>query len=115
MKTVAQQCLDLTSLFEAEVLVRLMLHHWKHPYADDEDFANGLLEDAAQLLRMAVSGEGSPPGIPAEGLSLIAAMWWVEKQQLAADIPGLGKREAWLEAVRHSLPSCFCDPEDIPS
>jgi hypothetical protein len=113
MKNVAQLCLDLTSLFEAEVLVDLMLQRWQHPYASDKEFANGLLENAAEILRMAVNGEGSPPGIPAEGLSLIAAIWWAERQQLAGDSPEVDKREAWLAAVRHALPSCFCDPNDL--
>ncbi|MCY2954583.1 MAG: hypothetical protein NTU53_21855 [Planctomycetota bacterium] len=115
MKNVAQLCLDFTSLFEAEVLVTLMLHRWQHPYADDKDFANELLEDAAQLLRMAVNGEGSPPGIPAESLSLIAAIWYAEQQKLTSESPEAEKRQAWLAAVRRSLPSCFCDPGDLVS
>ena len=115
MKSVAQMCLDLTGLFEAEVLVKLMLHRWQHPYVADDEFANGLLENAAQLLRMAVSGEGSPPGIPAESLSLIAAIWWAEQLQLTANSLDLEQRRKWLDAVRRALPSCFCDPGDLVS
>jgi len=113
MKSLAQMCLELTSLFEAEVLVDLMLHWWQHPYANDKEFANGLLEDASQLLRMAVGGEGGPPGIRPENLSLVAAIWWAEQHQITDESPDAEQRKHWLDAVRRALPSCFCDPSDL--
>ena len=58
MKSIAQKSLEITSLFEAELLVRLMLRNWKHPIADDEEFANDLLEGASDALRGAPLFEG---------------------------------------------------------
>jgi len=116
VKSVAEKCLEVTSLFEAELLVRLMLREWKHPLAEDHEFANGLLEDAARALRDACSGEQLLEELPAPKMNLVAAVWYSE--QCAVDIGGpdveeIEGRRAWLEAVRRAVPSCFCDPNDL--
>jgi len=120
MKSIAEISLDMTSLFEAEVLVQLMLWRWQHPYAEDRDFANGLLEDASTLLRGAIQGEQIVEGILPDALNLVAAVWQAEQNavELAdadpdAELESSGARRNWLAAVRHTLPSCFCDQADL--
>jgi hypothetical protein len=116
MKSVAEKCLDMTSLFEAELLVRLILRQWNHPLAHDDEFANGLLEDTAGVLRNACDGEQLIPELLPPNMNFVAAAWYVE--QCAVDIGGpdveeIDGRRAWLEAIRRSVPSCFCDPDDL--
>ena len=116
MKSVAEKSLELTSLFEAELLVRLMLRNWLHPLADDEDFSNGLLENASQALRDAAQGKQLIESVPPTDLNFVAAVWYAEYcavEQEKADPRTLAARRAWLSAVRRSLPSCFCDPSDL--
>ena len=36
--------IQFCGLLEAELLVTLMLHHWNHPRAADEEYINNLLE-----------------------------------------------------------------------
>ena len=116
MKSIAEKSLEMTSLFEAEVFVWLMLKVWEHPLADDKDFANGLLEDAAGALRNAVQGEQLIEGVPPTSLNFMAAVWYAE--YCAVELPDVDPanfvaRKAWLLAVRRALPSCFCDPSDL--
>ena len=47
---IKKRCLSICPLFEAELLVRLMLINWEHPLAQDESFRQGLLESATELL-----------------------------------------------------------------
>jgi hypothetical protein len=118
MKSIAERSLELTSLFEAEIFVRLMLWRWGHPLADDEEFANGLLEGAAEALRYAVGGETLIEGIPSTDLNFVAAVCYAE--QCAVETSGedpdtLEARKTWLATVRRTLPSCFCNPSDLNS
>ena len=116
MKTAAEKSLEITSLFEAEVLVQLMLWRWDHPLADDKEFANALLENASNALRDASQGQQFIEGVPAADLNLIAALWYAEScavQEEGADDKTLAQRTAWLSSVRRALPSCFCDPSDL--
>src|SRR5688572_10175488 len=116
MKSNAEKSLEITSLFEAEVFVRLMLWRWNHPFADDEEFANALLENASLALRDASRGEQLIESVPATDLNLVAALWCAEScavQEETADGKALNERKAWLSAVRRALPSCFCDPNDL--
>jgi hypothetical protein len=116
--SIAEESLRITGLFEAELLVELMLRHWHHPVADDADFRIELLEHAAEALRLAVAGNVLIPELPAAKMNLVAAVWYAEQSlssvspfESATETPA---RVAWLDAVRHSLPSCFCDPELLP-
>jgi hypothetical protein len=114
--SIAKESLRMTGLFEAEVLVELMLRHWKHPLAKDRDFCAQVLEAAASALRSAAKDQQLLENVPAKQMNLIAAIWYVESVSLQAD-PQISKtqlraREKWLQSVRRALPSCFC-PEDV--
>jgi hypothetical protein len=116
MKSIAEKSLEITSLFEAEVFVWLMLKAWGHPLADDKEFANGLLEDASIALRNASQGVQLIEGVPATDLNFVAAVWYAENcavDQGEADPQTIEARKAWLSAVRGTLPSCFCNPSDL--
>jgi hypothetical protein len=116
LKSVAEKCLEITSLFEAELLVRLMLRNWSHPFADDEEFANGLLEDASEALRNAIRGEQLIEGLPAADLNFIAAVWYAEDCAVTQEVLNsetIMARRNWLSTVRRALPSCFCNPSDL--
>jgi hypothetical protein len=113
--SLVKQCLAFSGLFEAEVLIELMLRYWAHPFADDEDFRNQLLEGAAAVLRNCTSGQETMEDIPPEQMNFIAAVWYVEWNALASgeDDPE-GLRQRWLERVRKAIPSCFCPPGNLP-
>jgi hypothetical protein len=116
MSTIAEKSLELTSLFEAEVLVQLMLRHWRHPLADDGEHAHSLLENAAEALRESIQGVTLIQGVPPSDMNLIAAVWYVEDctaSEGGIDIAEANARRDWLTAVRRALPSCFCDPSDL--
>jgi len=116
MKSVAEKSLDITSLFEAELLVQLMLRNWQHPLADDEDFSNGLLESASEALRDASQGKQLIESVPPTDLNFVAAVWYAEScavEQEESDPQIVAARRAWLSAMRRALPSCFCDPSDL--
>jgi hypothetical protein len=116
MKSVAEKSLEFTGLFEAEVFIRLMLWRWQHPLADDEVFANELLESASIILRDACDGTQVIETVPAESMNFVAAVWYVENNianQFDADSETIKARFAWLATVRRGLPSCFCDPADL--
>ena len=116
MKSISEKCLEMTSLFEAELLVRLMLRYWKHPLADDEEFANNLLEGASEALRSASKGELLIEGVPPTSLNFVAAVWYAEYCSLETaenSYKTIEARKDWLNVVRRTLPSCFCDPSDL--
>lgn len=111
--SITETSLRFAGIFEAEVLIELMLRYWTHPYADDEEFRNGLLESAVEVLASSISGERLLQEIPPDKMNLIAAVWYAEWSSLSsdrADKQQTTERQEWLDAVRHALPSCFCDP-----
>jgi hypothetical protein len=111
----ARKCLAFSGLFEAELLLELMLRFWDHPLAADEDFRNELLEGAASVLRSSVAGEKLIEDLPPEQMNFVAAVWYVEWNALGigASDPD-GRRRAWLDKLRRAIPSCFCPPENLP-
>jgi len=114
----AEASLSICSLFESELLVRLMLHHWKHPRADDGEFGCQLLESATEVLQAAAADAGQVfiDGMPTSQMNLVAAIWYAETRALEEDCePGeqTNTRKQWLLAVRRALPSCFCDPDEF--
>jgi hypothetical protein len=116
MKNLAKKSLDFTSLFEAEIFVWLMLKAWQHPLADDKDFVNWLLESASEALHNASKGQQFIVGLPATDLNFVAAVWYAEScavQSEEAAPETLEARKAWLTTVRRTLPSCFCNPDDL--
>lgn len=111
----AAQCYAFCSLFESEILLRLMLQNWNHPFAEDEAFRNGLLESATELLMTAADESCSQifiEGLPANEMNFVSAVWYVEWSSAQDDASvERNSRQRWLENVRKSLPSCFCDTE----
>lgn len=112
--SVARKSLEITGLFEAEVLVELMLRFWQHPLASDREFRNDLLERTAEVLRQAVAGVKVMEDVEAESTNFVGAMWYAEWIALQ-ESPGESVRERhrWLDTVRRAMPSCFCNPEDL--
>jgi hypothetical protein len=113
--SIAKESLRMTGLFEAEVLVELMLRFWKHPLAKDREFRGQILEVASEALRAAAKGHQLIEEVPAKQMNLIATIWYVESVSLQAD-PQISKvefraREKWLRSIRRALPSCFCSAD----
>jgi len=116
--SIAEKSLELTGLFESELLVELMLRYWKHPRADDPEYRNILIEGAAEALRAAIAHHTLIEGLPPDKTSLVAAIWYAEWAGLdSGDASGqeLVERRNWLDEVRRALPSCFCDPDLLAS
>ena len=112
--SLAEQSLAFSGLFEAELLLELMLRYWEHPLAEDTDFRNELLEGTAGVLRSCVSGQKVMEDISPEQMSFIASAWYVEWNTVTTgEEDQEGKRRAWLESVRKAVPSCFCPPESL--
>jgi hypothetical protein len=112
--SVARRCLELASLFEAELLTELMLRYWKYPLADAPDFRSDLLEAATQALQYAVYGGRlfdslsprirtwlSRSGMPSGQRCVLA------QRRIRARFTK--QRERWLENVKRAIPSCFMD------
>jgi hypothetical protein len=112
--SIAKKCLAFSGLFEAELLTELMLRHWNHPLAADRHFRNQLLEGAANVLRASLQGERLFEDIPPQKMNFVAAVWYVEWNTLNSGAAGPSvKREAWLQAIKKAIPSCFCDPDQL--
>lgn len=113
---IAKKSYRLAGLFEAELLVELMLRYWEHPCADDSEFRNNLLESAIEGLRLASEGQPIMEGLAARSTNLVAAIWVAEAMAIAEGSSDEREREArdrWCNVVRRSVPSCFCDPQDL--
>ena len=113
METVAKQSLQLCGLFEAEILVELLLRCWGHPLADDQDFRNYLLESACEVLGRSVGGETFLQELSPPDMNFVAAVWYSEWAGVSACGEGVDARQEWLEDIRRALPSCFCSPRDL--
>lgn len=115
--SIAKASLQYSGLFEAELLVELMLRYWKHPLADDQDFRNRLLESAVEALHAAASGHELIQGLQPQNTNLVAAIWYAEtnspvtSQEEEESLGHTAARQEWRLTVRHVLPSCFCNPE----
>lgn len=113
-KSTLDATIRMCGLFEAELLAWLMLSHWKHPRAGDEDFAKHLVEAAAVVLDQSRGGERFFEDIDPSDMNFVAAVWYAESCDLEGsygnDVEG---RSAWLDRVRHALPACFCNPDDL--
>src|SRR5579862_2321126 len=95
-----KRCLAFCSLFEAELLVELMLRHWNHPMANDPSYRNGLLHSTAEVLKESDAGGKLMEDVPPPQMSFVSAMWyaeWVSIQEASED-PGR-LREEWLMKV----------------
>ncbi|MFL5241070.1 MAG: hypothetical protein ACJ8FY_03095 [Gemmataceae bacterium] len=112
--SVAKKCLAFSGLFEAELLIELMLRHWAHPFADDTDFRNDLLEGAAEVLRASVAGQEMLEGVLPQHMNFVAAVWYAEWNSVNSSAAPKGERQVWLDKVRQAIPSCFCPPDSLP-
>ena len=111
-KPIAKKSLQLTGLYESELLTELLLRFWKHPLADDADFRLGLLESAAEVLRSSIDGEQLLEDMPPSEMNLVAAIWTAEWRSVSLD-PEITNEERltrieWLTTIRRAIPSCFC-------
>lgn len=107
----AKRCLAICPLFEAELLLELMLRHWGHPFTGDNAFQQSVLESAAELLVTASDETCSElfiEGLPANDMNFVSAVWYVEWCGVQDDDRERDSRHKWLTDVRHALPSCFC-------
>lgn len=114
----AKQCLSICPLFEAELLVQLMLQNWQHPWSSDYAFRQQLLESATELLSVASQESCSEvfiEGVQAKDMNLISAIWYVEWCAVQDEPEERENRQRWLDDVRRALPSCFCPPDLLGS
>ena len=104
---------QITGTFEYELLIELLLRHWQHPLADDEQFRNAIIEDAAVILRESASGVRYG-NLPPNEVNLVFAVCHVESLFVANAGEGESRelREKWLSRIRQALPSCF-SPQDL--
>jgi hypothetical protein len=109
--SIAKRCLEICPLFEAELLLELMMRQWGHPLADNEEFRQVLLESATELLMTAsdpTCQEIFIEGLPAQQMNLVSAIWYCEWCGVQDSAEDRSSRQRWLDKVRKSLPSCFC-------
>lgn len=113
--TIAEACLKFSELFEAELLAELMLRYWQHPEAENREYRNALLSDAREALQKSIDGEVLLEGVRPTDMNLVAALWYVEWCYCSdpSGIPEMARRQEWLNKVEQSMPSCFCDPQDL--
>lgn len=110
----AKRCLAICPLFEAELLLELMLRTWSHPLAIDKSFRQDLLESATELLLRASEEsctEQFIEGLPTQEMNFVAAVWYVEWCAVQDVCEDRETREEWLRDMRRSLPSCFCSTD----
>ncbi len=114
----AKRCLAICPLFEAELLLQLMLSSWQHPLANDDSFRQSLLESATELL-MAASDDDCKQifieGLKPNEMNFVAAVWYAEWSGVQDDPHERELRNLWLKNVRRSLPSCFCSSDLLGS
>ncbi len=116
---VVDDALQFCSMFEAEVLLELMLRYWKHPSATDSTFRNDLLEKSTEGLNIEKSRTPVLAGLPSEEMNFVAAVWYaewsaVESAFVRIPAPEAEARRDWLDAIRHALPSCFVGQAELP-
>jgi hypothetical protein len=112
--TLTEKCLAFSGLFEAELLIELMLRYWSHPLALDEEFRTALLEGAADALRSCIAGQQLMEDIPPDQMNLVAAAWYAEWNALSSGVEDpQGQRQLWLDNLRQAIPSCFCRPDRL--
>jgi len=120
-RSIAKACLQLTGLFETELLTELILRFWNHPLADDPNFRSSLLEAAAAALRASIDDERLFEDLEPKNVNLVAALWYAESAAISGEQgsndpqlgPQLGLRRKWLDTLLRALPSCFCNPDAL--
>ena len=114
----ADEAYRFCRLFEAELLLELMLRHWRHPLADDSDFRNALIESTTEVLKASCKGEALFEDLAPSDMNFVAAVWYSEWTTLQNASRGIGpdqrrRREKWLASLRRAVPSCFCRQDDL--
>jgi len=107
-------------LFEGELLIELMLRYWHHPLAEESEYRNDLVDSAAEVIQASINGEKLLEDLPPSQMNFVAAVWyaeWAGLQGGSSEIPEteFRQRQAWLQELRRSVPSCFCDQNELPS
>ena len=118
--SVVQTAYTFCSCFEGELLLELMLKYWHHPLCGDADFRNQLLESAAEVLITSMNGQRLFEDIPPEQVNFVAAIYYAESAFARDPDTQFAKEQTearllWLENIRRTLPSCFCDQDDLLS
>ncbi|SFJ69497.1 hypothetical protein [Planctomicrobium piriforme] len=116
--TIVDRAVDFSYMFEAEVLVELMMRNWSHPRMGNRNYRNELLERVKEALDQAQTGMQLLEELPAVETNFLAAVWYVEWMALSSapwEIPKeeIEGRTAWVETVRRVLPSCFMRQDDL--
>ena len=116
----AERSLTICNLFESEVLVWLLLRNWSHPFTEDSDYRNELLEATTEILSAAATQgnhESYIDGLPNCDMNFIAALWYGEFmaiQNAEADrSKDVDEQRRWLTEMRQTFPSCFCAVDDL--
>ena len=114
----ADDSLRFCDMFEGELLLELMLRFWKHPLSSDTEFRNDLIEKAAEILKASQEGQHLLENMPPSQMNFVAAVWYAEWTTLQTPSPDISKedfrdRNEWLNAIRNSIPSCFCDQNNL--
>ena|SRR5437773_5170597 len=116
-RSIAKACLQLTGLFEAELLTELILRFWNHPLAEDASFRTSLLEAAAEALRASIGGERLFDDLEPKNVNFVAALWYAESIAVSDENQSLEAqlelRRKWLDTILRALPSCFCNPNTL--
>lgn len=115
--SIALTSLKFSGIFESELVLELMLRFWNHPFANDRDFREMLLETAVEALRASVGGSMLFEKLSPENVNLVAAIWYAEASFItepdSSELQYLEMRKAWLQQVQRALPSCFCNPDSL--
>lgn len=116
--SVASNSYSFCCSFEGELLIELMLRYWQHPFCEDRDFRNQLLEIAADVLRTSMEGEQVLEGVPPEEVNFVAAVYYAEyvstqSPTVQGSTEEQEQRSRWLQKIRSALPSCFCRQDEL--
>ena len=109
--TTAEDAYRFGQLFEAELLIELMLRFWNHPLDDDAEFRNALIEAAVDVLNALIRGERLMDGVQPLQMKFVATVCdaeWTTLQGSSLEAAELRQRQNWLNIIRKSVPSCFC-------
>lgn len=108
---------NITGTFEYELLIELILRHWQHPFATDENYRNEIMESVALLLSNAAKKKFPIDDMQQNEVNLVFALWYIESLLVIneQDVKLKKIRQQWLSTINHALPSCFCDQDLLDS
>ena len=105
---------QVTGTFEFELLIELLLRNFEHPLAYDSEYRNTVVESVAEILNRASQGEAFGSMQPSH-TNIVYSVWWVESRMIVQESEHKvkAKRRKFLDAMKRSLPSCFCDQDQL--